>query len=193
MKNKSPRFYGLVYAVLIPTFAFIYLFLPTSSFTGALADSMDSFLTCLYYSTVTITTLGYGDISAQSELAQLLVILETILGVVTVGLFLNSLSLQQSSEITNIEKEKEKQEKYKLECEKLFRHNKLIEQNMQYYLSYAKDVATPIRNRDGSDSALSPGFPFSDMKDLFQPSMRMTDSFFDPVIKYCCYANPISE
>ncbi len=57
---------------------------------------MGNFITCLYYSTVTITTLGYGDISPISPIAQFLVILETVLGVITIGLFLNALSLKKS-------------------------------------------------------------------------------------------------
>jgi hypothetical protein len=41
---------------------------------------------------VTLTTLGYGDILPISSLGKMIVSLQTILGVVTVGLFLNSLA-----------------------------------------------------------------------------------------------------
>jgi len=50
----------------------------------------------LYLSTVTITTLGYGDILPLTSRARLLVALESILGIVVIGLFLNSLSREHS-------------------------------------------------------------------------------------------------
>lgn len=183
MTNKTPIFYGLTYVALIPIFAFIYLLLPSESFKSVL--SMDSYLTCLYYSTVTITTLGYGDITPISVIAQVLIILETVLGVTTIGLFLNSLSLQKSKEISAREKEKAKNEKFKQECEKLFRHNIIIEQNIQFYLIYTNEITTPIGKRNNSD--LNPDFVFNDMKDLFKQSMRMTDNFKEPAIKHYYY------
>ena len=46
----------------------------------------------LYFSVVTLTTLGYGDIAPSSFSGKVMVSAQTILGVVTVGLFLNSLA-----------------------------------------------------------------------------------------------------
>ena len=51
----------------------------------------------LYLSTVTITTLGYGDIVPLTPLARFLVALEATLGVVLVGLFLNALTHENST------------------------------------------------------------------------------------------------
>ncbi|TRX07675.1 potassium channel family protein [Flavobacterium gawalongense] len=187
MTNKKPKFYALTYVTLIPIFATIYLILPKSNFGGTLATSMDSFMTCLYYSTVTITTLGYGDISALTNTAQLLVIFETILGVITIGLFLNSLSIKHSIEINRSEKEKELKEKFKSECDKIIRHNKIIEQNIKFYLTYVKEITTPFitdDNGDDNDATINYNFSINDMKDMFLPSSLMTDNFSDPVIKY---------
>ena len=50
-----------------------------------------SFVTMLYFSTVTITTLGYGDIVPLTDLAKFLVALESLLGIILIGLFLNSI------------------------------------------------------------------------------------------------------
>lgn len=49
----------------------------------------------MYFSIVTITTLGYGDIVPLSNTARCLVSLESILGIVVIGLFLNSLSMRR--------------------------------------------------------------------------------------------------
>ncbi len=46
----------------------------------------------VYFSTVTITTLGYGDIVPITNRARILVSLESILGIIIIGLFLNSLA-----------------------------------------------------------------------------------------------------
>ncbi len=143
---------------------------------------MGNFITSLYYSTVTITTLGYGDISPISSVAQILVVLETVLGVATIGLFLNALSLKKSRELTNEESEKTKLEKYTQECEKLLRHNKIIEQNIQFYLLYTSDITTPISNRDGNK--VNTNFSFNDLKDLYKHTLRMTDDFQESAIKY---------
>ena len=43
----------------------------------------------LYFSTVTITTLGYGDILPNSTCIRVLVMIETLLGIVVLGLFIS--------------------------------------------------------------------------------------------------------
>jgi hypothetical protein len=48
----------------------------------------------LYLSSVTITTLGYGDIVPVTCSARMLIASEAILGVILAGLFLNSLALR---------------------------------------------------------------------------------------------------
>lgn len=45
----------------------------------------------LYFSSVTITTLGYGDILPNSTVVRILVMFETILGVVIIGMFVSCL------------------------------------------------------------------------------------------------------
>lgn len=44
----------------------------------------------MYFSTVTITTLGYGDIVPVTSLARFFVFLESIIGIILIGLFINS-------------------------------------------------------------------------------------------------------
>ena len=51
------------------------------------------FLRMLYFSAVTITTLGFGDIAPISTKARMLVMLESVLGIILIGLFFNSLAL----------------------------------------------------------------------------------------------------
>lgn len=95
--NLSPKHWGLIYILLIPIFAAIYLLLPDNSFFQ-LKNSFDckSLLQCLYFSTITITTLGFGDFYPTTAIARLFVMSETILGMVVIGLFLNSVAFLKS-------------------------------------------------------------------------------------------------
>lgn len=52
----------------------------------------NNYLRMLYFSTVVITTLGFGDIVPVSDLARIVVASEAILGIIFIGLFLNNLS-----------------------------------------------------------------------------------------------------
>lgn len=59
-----------------------------------------SWLRMLYLSAITITTLGFGDITPVSEAARLLIALEAVLGLVVIGLFLNSLAMRVRRQVS---------------------------------------------------------------------------------------------
>lgn len=89
-KLKEKIGYGYLYLSLIPIFAVIYTLLPEGYIHY---DQLNNnFLSNLYYSAVTVTTLGYGDITPINEIAALLVGAESVLGVVIIGLFLNQIA-----------------------------------------------------------------------------------------------------
>ena len=50
------------------------------------------YLRMLYFSAVTITTLGFGDIAPISTRARMLVTLESVLGIILIGLFFSSIA-----------------------------------------------------------------------------------------------------
>jgi len=56
----------------------------------------ENLIRMFYLSASTITTLGYGDITPITTLSRILVSVESIFGVVLVGLFLNALSFERS-------------------------------------------------------------------------------------------------
>lgn len=58
---------------------------------GHLTDEQNSYLRMLYFSAVTITTLGYGDIVPVNTFTRGLVTVEVVFGPLLFGLFLNSL------------------------------------------------------------------------------------------------------
>lgn len=59
-----------------------------------------SFPRMFYFSAVTITTLGYGDIVPITNRARITVAVESILGIVFVGLFINSLFRERTTRQT---------------------------------------------------------------------------------------------
>jgi hypothetical protein len=58
---------------------------------GFPTDTPGGYWRMLYFSAITITTIGYGDIYPVSNMARVLVALEAILGVVLAGFFLNAI------------------------------------------------------------------------------------------------------
>lgn len=72
------------YAELALNFALIYYFLPTCMFKHALQSPLQA----LYFSGVTITTLGYGDIKPMHDLSRSLAVYEVLSGILLVVLAL---------------------------------------------------------------------------------------------------------
>ena len=95
-KLKGKVSFGVVYLMLIPVFAVIYDLLPEGYIAYSQLD--DNILTNLYYSAVTITTLGFGDVTPLNEAAAVLVGAEAVLGVVVAGLFINQVALRKQEE-----------------------------------------------------------------------------------------------
>ena len=89
MSNKQtykPRCFGGLYLLLIPIFGIIYWLNP-----GFWIEPL-SFIQSIYFSVITITTLGYGDISPITESARVLTAIEALSGIVLIGLFLNAVA-----------------------------------------------------------------------------------------------------
>ena len=89
---SRPLTIGLLYLLLVPAFGVIYYLNP--SFWKEPLTIVQS----VYFSVVTITTLGYGDIVPQTELARVLTALEAGLGIVTIGLFLNAVARRSNED-----------------------------------------------------------------------------------------------
>lgn len=117
MKIKlTPKSVGIFYLSLVPIFVIIYWL------SGPLWRSPLGFIESLYFSVVTITTLGYGDISPITDTGRILTGTQAMLGIVSIGLFLNSVS----------EKRAELQEKK--------RHDAVVEHLLWQYQNFRESV-----------------------------------------------------
>ena len=68
---------------------------------GAMGDALsvsNSFWRMLYFSSVVITTVGFGDIIPMTGLSRLLVAIEALAGIVLIGLFLNAVAYRATQQ-----------------------------------------------------------------------------------------------
>ncbi len=95
VSNVRPIIWIGSYIGLVPVFAVLYWLLPEGQFRipdGAGTD----FGSWLYYSIVTITTLGFGDYTPAHGLAQTVTAVEVMCGLTILGFFLNAVGSMKS-------------------------------------------------------------------------------------------------
>lgn len=105
--SYAPLTYGVIYLANIFIFSFVYVFIFADGFKGGSIGYVQS----LYFSVVTVTTLGFGDLTPRLDEATLLLVVtfQVILGVITIGLFLNSISHKLSERKDHAQKEFEEE------------------------------------------------------------------------------------
>lgn len=166
----------VVYAATILIYAVLY-WLNTSDIN---VDDI-SFAQSVYFSVVTITTLGYGEITPTSEFGMFLTGSEAILGVIIVGLFLNSL---WQYIVTRLERNQEVSLKKTISeqnLNELLSFYEYLETVIEDYQLSQAELTTPINLRDGK-LEVNPSFKFSDMQDMYKPSLITKSGFDKPVI-----------
>ncbi|WP_339260948.1 potassium channel family protein [Lysinibacillus sp. FSL K6-3209] len=176
----KPYVYGGLYLILIPLYAILFTILPESGFQ--LNNHHAGFYSSFYFSIVTITTLGYGDITPIGKIAQFLVASEAILGIILIGLFLNSLSHQHGIEVQKIEKLKQQKKDKDQAKERFSAFNRLVELKIKRYRDYLIPITTPLSKRDSN--TINEDFSFNDMQDLYLTTARLTDDLLAPAIQY---------
>ena len=103
--SYAPLTYGGIYLANIIIYSLMYKLIFASDFKG---DSIN-FVQALYFSVVTVTTLGFGDLTPRLDAATLLLVVtsQVVLGVITIGLFLNSISHKLSERKDSAQKKSE--------------------------------------------------------------------------------------
>jgi hypothetical protein len=173
--HSKPKVYGFIYLLLIPLFGLIFYFLPET--IGKEVTLIES----LYFSTVTITTLGYGDISPTNDLGRVIAASESLLGITLIGLFLNALSRVRGETSRNEEILKEEATYREGEIAKLNGFYNLIRPLAGKHKLSVVQVTSPLKSRT---QEYNPDFTLNDMMDLYKPSMLMTQNHHEPAVKY---------
>lgn len=189
-KFNSSFTYGILYFLMIPMFALIYNIMPDCwiSYSSGMENS---FFSNIYFSVVIITTLGFGDIMPTNQYSSLIIGLESIIGIIFIGFFLNSLSHEHSRKVTEMEQKKEYEKWYKGEFQKLIRYSKIISIDIENYTRFARVITLPIKRRNGEDwisgkiiTDWNGEFVFSDLQDLYKGCSYVTTDMKVPAAKY---------
>lgn len=158
-----------LYGCSIPIFALIYWALPDSQFRipdGAGSD----YGSWLYYSIVTITTLGFGDYTPSHQGAQAVTAIEVVCGLVFSGLFLNAVGAMKSEIDVESEIEKQKALHQAMETEKLQKSVPILLNSINIFMAYCYAVTTPPDKRNEDETKYNPDFKLNDMSGMFEPT-----------------------
>lgn len=131
MSKRKIIYFGLAIIVVILLFAFIYCGISSS------IKNVDGFCSALYFSIVTITTLGFGEMYPLDGFARVVVCLEVLVGVVSVGVFLNSIAQAQAQRL-----------QYFNEKAKLRQNYLLLSMLFEKYLQAAYCVVSPWEKQE---------------------------------------------
>ena len=155
MFSLPPSVYATTFLVLIPLFGFLYSTLPNMQFNH---ENM-GFLEALYFSTITVTTTGFGDITPTNTFTRAFVMVESIIGVVSAGLFLNAVTYQREENMSKLIDAYEARKEISYAFARLHSHDSLITLNMNTYLNRVnqllgiEDAQTPVATSDSEGKA----------------------------------------
>ncbi len=165
----------LAYFACIIFFAVVYFYCsPTAlqNFNQELSP-----INALYFSIVTITTLGYGDILPTSEPMQLVISVQALLGIVILGMLINA---AWSNYAEKVEKKTETALKHQAQLEndrKLKAYSNAISwvfNNMRHSFF---EVTTPVVDREGASLELNQDFKEKDLVGMFDISLKYKNGF----------------
>ena len=169
VSNIRPVVWMGLYICFIPIFALIYWVLPDGQFRIPDGASSD-FGSWLYYSIVTITTLGFGDYTPAFPASQAVTAVEVMCGLLFSGLFLNAVGAMKSEIDVESEIEKQRALHHAMEKEKLQKSLPMVLHSLNVFLAYCYAVTTPPDKRDNEDIKYKSDFKFQDLAGMFQPS-----------------------
>ena len=181
VSNIRPVIWIGIYLAVIPVFALFYDLLPITQFRVP-DGAPTGYGSWLYYSIVTITTLGFGDYTPAHIWAQLITAIEVIIGLALMGFFLNAVGSMKSEIDVTSAKERAEASHRRSEHEKLLKTAPFILRNLNVFLSYCYAVTTPHDKRTDGNAQYNPDFTFNDMRDLYKPSGLPIDTTRLPAV-----------
>lgn len=169
MSEVHPLTWILLYILMLPIFATIYWLMPVDQFRYP-EDASLHWGAWLYYSIVTLTTLGFGEYTPAHGFAQAITAVEVMCGLIFLGFFLNAVGSLKSELDVESEVEKQRLAHKSLEKQKLMATIPSLIHSLNIFLAYCYAVTTPEERRTTEETKFNPDFRFSDLKSLFKPS-----------------------
>lgn len=182
VSNVRPIVWIAMYVGLTPIFALIYWALPDAQFRIPDGAGVD-YGSWLYYSIVTITTLGFGDYTPAHGWAQAVTAVEVMCGLVILGFFLNAVGSMKSEIDLESEIEKQRRLHDAAEKDKLLKNIPSILHTLNQFLSYCYAATTPKAKRNEVDPEYNPDFTIDDMKEIYHPSGLSSDLSDRPAVE----------
>lgn len=183
VSNIRPVIWITVYLLNVPVFAFLYWLLPAGEFRIPDQAATD-FGSWLYYSIVTLTTLGFGDYTPCMPAAQAITAVEVLCGLTTIGFFLNAVGSMKSEIMIDAEYERQRRVHEASETARLSRSVPVAIHKLNTFLAYCYAVTTPLAKRgNGNMPEYNPDFTFADMADLYRPSHLPMDHTAHPAVE----------
>lgn len=181
VSNVRPIYWILLYIGLVPVFALIYWALPDTQFRIP-DNSGTDYGSWLYYSIVTISTLGFGDYTPMHGWAQAVTAVEVMCGLIVLGLFLNAVGSMKSEIDVASEVEKQRRLHLASEREKLVKTIPMLLHVLNRFLSYCYLVSTPIEKRSETGS-FDPDFNIGQMRDMFEDEGLSGEKIHSPAVE----------
>lgn len=182
VSNIRPVVWIFLYLCMMPVFALIYWALPDTQFRIPDGSATD-FGSWLYYSIVTITTLGFGDYTPAHGWAQAVTAIEVMIGLSVMGFFLNAVGSMKSELDISAELERQRKVHEAHEHKKLSNRIPVVLHTLNIYLSYCYAVSTPHKARGSQAPRYNPGFTLRDMADLYRPTALPLDGTSIPAVE----------
>ncbi len=173
--NTPPKRFLAVFVLIIIIFALIDLWLSKVAFNGKLTNFLDA----IYFSVETITTLGYGDICPSGSTGKILVIIESLLGIIVLGLFLNAIAHSQAIKDNEENTKEAARNKYEENKRNLERATSIISLRIERLYLYLSILSTPPNERgigiDGRGPIYNytPKFDYHILKDIYAPTILL--------------------
>lgn len=149
ISNVRPLKWLLLYIEIIPLFALIYWLLPDGQFRIPDAAGTD-YGSWLYYSIVTITTLGFGDYTPAHGWAQAVTAVEVMCGLSIFGFFLNSVGSLKSEIDVSAEVERQRMLHKAAETDKLLSRIPSLTHVLAVFIATC-DTLTALSPRSGDN------------------------------------------
>lgn len=182
LSNIRPTVWIALYVCVTPIYALFYWLLPEGQFRLPDGLPMD-YGSCLYYSIVTITTLGFGDYTPVHPWAQAITACEVMTGLIVLGLFLNAVGSMKSEIDVTSALEKQRLLHFNQERDKLIKNTPLIIHHINNFLTNCYLATTPIDKRTSGEPIYNPEFTISDMVDIYRPSTLQDAPSQRPVVE----------
>lgn len=161
LEKSNPWLWFAIYIIIIIFFGWIFSLFPTYYFNKEI-EGYDY----IYFSAVTITTLGYGDIYPNDDWVKLIANIESIIGLLLIGLFLNSIWHKFTIELE--EKQKARQERFEKK-----KNKQTLLSIWDYVGTILDEYIKVVKEATGQEEVIvkiSGNYKFSSLTSLFEPS-----------------------